>query len=402
MSKADGGYRWLLVGLLWFVWLLNYLDRQVIFSVFPLLQSELKLSSLELGLVSTAFLWVYSVASPLAGYAADRFSRKAIIVFSVCLWSAITWVTAHVRSLPELLITRALMGVSEALYLPAGLALIAAYHDHETRSTATGVHYTGGYLGMVLGGFAGGWIGARYGWRVAFVALGVTGILYSLLIGMLIRDRGVSANGRPDSRRNFVSAIREVFALPGYPIMFVVFAVMSIGNWIVYTWLPLYLYERFGMNLAEAGFSATFYLQAGSVVGILFGGWLADRWGRADAKARLWTQALGLGAAAPFLFLSGVTGSAVVLTSAMVVFGIGRGMYDCNCMPALCQIARDDLRATGFGLFNFIGPFAGGIVAAGAGALKSTIGIGGALQVAGALLLLSAALLTRIKLPKTS
>ena len=155
------------------------------------------------------------------------------------------------------------------------------------------------------------------------------------------------------------------------------------------------------MNLAEAGFSATFYLQAGSLGGILFGGWLADRWSRTDEKARLWTQALGLAAAAPFLFLSGVTTSAIVLTSAMVLFGIGRGMYDCNCMPALCQIARDDLRSTGFGLFNFIDPFAGGIVAAAAFALKSTLGIGGALQVAGALLLLSAALLTRIKLAET-
>jgi MFS transporter, Spinster family, sphingosine-1-phosphate transporter len=402
MIKAEGGYRWLLVGLLWFVWLLNYLDRQVIFSVFPLLQSELKLSSLELGLVSTAFLWVYALASPFAGYAADRFSRKGVIVSSVCVWSAITWATAHVRSLPELLFTRALMGISEALYLPAGLALIAAYHDKDTRSTATGIHYSGGYLGMVLGGFAGGWMGARYGWRIAFVALGILGLIYSLVIGLLIRDRRVDVTRVPASRRNLLCAIKELFALQGYPIMFIVFAVISIGNWMVYTWLPLYLYEKFGMNLAEAGFSATFYLQAGGVGGILFGGWLADRWSRTDEKARLRTQALGLAVAAPFLFLSGVTTSTVVLTSAMAVFGIGRGMYDCNCMPALCQIARDDLRSTGFGLFNFIGPFAGGIVAAAAGALKSTLGIGGALQVSGALLLLSAALLTRIKLPKTT
>ena len=137
---------WLLVGLLWFVWLLNYLDRQVIFSVFPLLQTELKLNGLELGLISTAFLWVYAIAGPAAGYLADHFSRKRIIVFSLFLWSAVTFATGHARNLPQLLTARALMGITEACYLPAGLALIAAYHDERTRSKATGIHYTGGYI----------------------------------------------------------------------------------------------------------------------------------------------------------------------------------------------------------------------------------------------------------------
>ena len=400
LLQSDGGrdhYSWLLVGLLWFVWLLNYLDRQVIFSVFPLLQSELKLSGVELGLISTAFLWVYAIAGPLAGYLADRFSRKGIIVFSLFLWSAVTFATGHARNLPELLAARALMGITEACYLPAGLALIAAYHDSRTRSKATGIHYSGGYLGMALGGFLGAWLGSRYGWRFAFLALGGIGIVYTFVIAVLLRDR------RPEKTTaapaGLLSAVRELFATPGYSTMFIVFAAISIGNWIVYTWLPLYLFESFGMDLAKAGFTATFYLQAGGLGSILFGGWLADRWSRTHAKARLWTQALGLAGAAPFLFLSGFTRSAGVLIVAMTIFGIGRGMYDCNGMPALCQIARDDLRATGFGLFNFIGPFAGGIVATGAGALKLTLGIGGALEIAGVLLLLSAGLLMRIDLP---
>ena len=349
---------WVLVGLLWFVWFLNYLDRQVIFSVFPLLQAELKLNGLQLGLISTAFLWVYAIAGPAAGYLADHFSRKRIIVFSLFLWSAVTFATGHARNLPELLTARALMGITEACYLPAGLALIAAYHDERTRSKATGIHYTGGYLGMALGGVLGAWLGSRYGWRAAFLALGVIGIAYTFVIAGMTHDRGPEKSSA--SRRGLLSSIREMFAVPGYKTMFIVFAAMSIGNWIVYTWLPLYLYESFGMDLTSAGFTATFYLQAGSVSGILFGGWLADRWSRSQVKARLWTQALGLAAAAPFLFLSGFTHSVGVIIAGMIVFGIGRGMYDCNGMPALCQIARDDQRATGFGLFNFIGPFAGG------------------------------------------
>jgi MFS family permease len=353
-----------------------------------------------LGLIGTAFLWVYALAGPFAGYFADCFGYKRMIVISLGVWSAITWLTGQVRTLPELLAARALMGISEACYLPAGLALIAAWHSQETRAKATGVHYSGGYLGMVIGGGLGAWMAQCYGWRSTFLLLGGIGVAYSLLLAVTLRDRERQP-GPLAPRHNFLSAARSVFKLPGYPSMFSVFAATSVGNWIVYTWLPLYLYERFHMRLDEAGFTATFYLQAGSFAGILAGGAAADRWAMRNPRGRLLAQASGLGVAAPFLFLSGFTSSVVLLTVGMVVFGVGRGIYDANCMPALCQIAPKELRATGFGLFNFIGPFAGGVVAAGAGALKSTIGIGGALEIAGVLLAISAVVLTRVSPLKT-
>lgn len=385
-------YAWVVVGLLWMIWLLNYLDRQVIFSVFPLLQADLKLDAVQLGLISTAFLWVYAAASPFAGYAADRFGRKPIIVFSLLVWSVVTWVTGHVHSLSALLTARAVMGISEACYLPAGLALIAGWHGERTRSTATGIHYSGGYLGMILGGGLGGWMGEHYGWRAAFVVLGVIGVAYSIVAILAIKDTRSEA-GEKRAHGSVIAAVRALFALPGYKTMFTVFALVSVGNWAVYTWLPLYLYERFSLDLAHAGFSATFYLQAGSAAGIVLGGLAADAWSGRTHRARILTQAIGLAAAAPFLFASGWTSSVAVLIVGMVVFGLGRGTYDANCMPALCQIAPEQLRATGFGVFNFIGPFAGGIAASAAGALKSTIGIGGALEAAGILLGVSALLL---------
>ena len=391
-------YGWVCVGLLWVVWLLNYLDRQVIFSVFPLLQAELKLTSVQLGLVSTAFLWVYALAGPFAGYFADRFGFKRMIVISLAVWSAVTWFTGQARTLPELLAARALMGISEACYLPAGLALIAAWHSEKTRAKATGIHYSGGYLGMVIGGGLGGWMAQRYGWRAAFLILGGIGVAYSVVLAFSLKDRERQQPVTRVSSRGFLSASRSVFQLPGYPSMFAVFAALSVGNWIVYTWLPLYLYERFKMRLDEAGFTATFYLQIGSFAGILIGGAVADRLVLRNPRGRLIAQSMALAVAAPFLFLSGFTSSVAMLMAGMVVFGLGRGVYDANCMPALCQIAPENLRATGFGLFNFIGPFTGGIVAAGAGALKSTIGIGGALEIAGVLLGLSAIVLARVPL----
>jgi MFS family permease len=395
--KATPGkhYPWVLVAFLWLIWLLNYLDRQVIFSLFPLLGKELRLTDVELGMVSTAFLWVYAAASPLAGYLADRLGRKPIIILSLLVWSAVTWATGHAHTLTQLLVARGLMGISEACYLPAGLALIAAWHGEKTRAKATAVHYSGLYLGMVIGGGLGGWLGTHYGWRSAFTALGAFGMLYAVVCAFGIRDRAPAvAASKP---RSFVRAATDVFRLPGYHSLFAVFASLSVANWVVYTWLPLYLYERFGMSLAAAGFAATFYLQAGSLIGVSLGGWLGDRWGVRGVRARLLLQSAGLAAAAPFLFLSGFTSSAIVLFCGMAAFGIGRGIYDANAMPALCQIAPDELRSTGFGLFNLIGPLAGGAVAAGAGALKTTIGIGGAIQITGVLLAISALVLANAK-----
>jgi MFS family permease len=389
-------YPWICVALLWVVWLLNYLDREVVFAVFPLLQSELGLTAVQLGMVGAAFLWVYAAASPFAGYVADRFGHKWIIVASVLIWSVITWATGQAHTFRELIAARAVMGLSEACYLPAALALIAVWHKQSTRGKATGLHYSGGYLGVVLGGTIGGWLAARYGWRSPFTILGIFGVCYSLILGRWLKDRPQESKLGSPPVKSLVFALESVFRLPGYLPFFTVFAILSIANWLIYTWLPLYLYENFRMGLAAAGFTSTFYLQIGSAAGVLAGGWIADRWVGRTPRARVITQSVSLAIAAPFLILSGSTKSIVLVAIGMVVFGIGRGTFDANAMPALCQIAPPSLRATGFGILNFIGPLSGGVTSIAAGALKSFIGISGAIQISGLLLFASAFLLWRI------
>jgi dipeptide/tripeptide permease len=172
-----------------------------------------------------------------------------------------------------------------------------------------------------------------------------------------------------------------------------VFTAFAVQNWIVYTWLPVYLYERFGMSLTNAGFTATFYIQVAGFAGILAGGWMADRWSRTSPRGRLLTQLLGLAIGAPFLFLIGFTASFPLLVIALIAYGLGRGFYDANTMPVLSQIARPDLRATGYGIFNMAGCVAGGVAAAAAGSLKAVIGLSVAFQVSAAILLAGAALL---------
>src|SRR5581483_1491907 len=332
-------YAWTVVALLWVVALLNYLDRQVIFSVLPLLQADLQLSTFQLGLLSTVFLWVYGVLSPSAGYLADRFGPRRIILLGLFVWSLVTWATAHARSFPELLAARAVMGLSEACYLPAGLALIASLHGERTRSLATGVHLSGLYFGIIIGGFGGGWMGEHFGWRSAFTVLGIVGIVYCPLLRYALRPGGTTETSERGTG-GFFSVLSELVRVRGFVTLALVFAGMAVANWLVYTWLPLYLYERFQMSLARAGFVATFYNQAGCMVGMLAGGMLADSWSQTNPRARVLTQALALGVAAPALMSVGLTGSEGIVIAGMSVFGMARAMYDCNAMPSLCQIVR--------------------------------------------------------------
>lgn len=387
-------YAWLLVGLLWVVAFLNYVDRQVLFSLFPLVEREFVLTGAELGFLSTVFLWVYGLASPFAGYLADRFGRVRVILVSLLIWSAVTWATGHARSYGELIAARALMGLSEACYLPAALALIADYHGERTRSLATGLHQSGLYAGIVMGGVGGGWLGENFGWRSPFTILGVAGVAYFVLLAWSLRRPAAPAAVTP---LNLTGSLRKLSGLRGFWRVTLVFGAVGLANWLVYTWLPLYLYERFRMTLTSAGFSATFYIQAASFAGIFVGGLAADYWGSRRVKGRIWVQTAGLAAAAPFLFLIGTADSWLLLIFALLVFGMGRGIYDSNAMPVLCQIAPPQLRATGYGIFNLVACIVGGVTAAAAGYLKSAIGLGVAFQAAAAILIAACLMLLTVR-----
>jgi MFS family permease len=388
-------YAWFLVALLWVAALLNYLDRQVIFSVFPLLQSGLHLTGLQLGLLGGSFLWVYGILSPAAGFLADRFGRGRTVLVSLLVWSAVTWATGHAQTFNQLFCARALMGISEACFLPAALALVGDYHSENSRSLATGLLMSGNYTGMVIGGVGGGWVGEHFGWRLPFSILGAFGLIYSCVLWL-----GLKRRTQPEvtAENNPWESMREVLSLPGFGWLTAVFGAVSVANWVAYTWLPLHLYEHIGLSLSDAGFRATFYVQLGSAAGILLGGYMADRTSSRNRRGRLWTQAVGLGVAAPFLFITGSVSSAVFLITSLFMFGIGRGMYDCNCMPILCQIARSPLRATGYGIFNCAGCICGGVMAVVAGWMKSHFGLSLAFQFAAVLWFVSAITLAQLRL----
>jgi len=392
---------WLAVGLLWVVAMLNYLDRQVIFSLLPPIKAEFSASDFQLGLLSMAFLWVYAAFSPLSGYLADRYDRVKVVLVSLSVWSAVTWLTGHSRNFTELLTARGLMGISEAAYLPAALALIADYHSPRTRSLATGLHQSGLYAGIALGGVVGGWIGEHYGWRAAFNVLGLIGIGYGVVLLGALRPPP-SRERAPKLETSFIQAMQELLRTRGFLPLLSANTLGSMAYFMIYTWMPLFLYERYQMSLTNAGFTATFYMQTASAVGILAGGALADRWCRNNQRGRVLTQWIGFTAAAPALFLIATTRSIPLLIAAMAVFGLGRGFFDCNLMPVLCQLARPQVRATGYGMLNMFSTTVGGLMTAVAGALKATLGLAAALQISAVLLLAAAFVLLRVSVPSGS
>ncbi len=392
MSSTVVGSKWTPVVLLWGVALLNYLDRQVVFSQFSLIQKDLHASSLQLGLISSVFLWIYGSLSPFAGYIADRWGRARIIILGLFIWSGATWITAQVVSMNGMLVSRALMGVSEAFYLPAALALIVDRHGPSTRSLATGIHQSGLYAGSILGGAWGGWMGEHYGWRPTFTFLGFVGITYGIVLFFALR------RDRPNSSTCGVfPALIAVAKAKGFVFLAIAFGAISVSNWLIYTWLPLFLLERFGWSLTKAGFTATFYTQAASFAGMLLSGILADRLALRNPRARVWIQMSGMALSAPFLLGLNFTQSGTVVIAMLLGIGLLRPWFDVNAMPVLRQLVPAELCGTGYGLLNMIGCLAGGISAFVAGGIKDTLGLGAAFECAAAVLIVGAAFLLFVR-----
>lgn len=367
LNERTAAYAWLVVGLLVPVALLNYLDRQMLAAMKFSVMSDLPDigSEANWGKVLALFKWTYAVLSPIGGYLADRFSRRHVIVGSLLVWSAVTWATGHVTTYTHLLVTRAAMGISEAFYIPAALALIADFHLGPTRSRAVGLHQMGIYLGVILGGFSG--YAADHpalGWRWAFDRCGLVGMLYALPLFLLLRNaprRGPAVNG---SEASPWAAVRELLGNGSFILLVLYFTLPAMAGWLVRDWMPAVLKAEFGIGQGKAGVSATFYWVVTCVFGALCGGWLADRWTRRTARGRIYTSAIGVACIAVAMFGVGYapqTGLLGVAIAFLVLFGWGWGFFDTNNMPILCQIARPHLRATGYGIMNLVSISCGGV-----------------------------------------
>lgn len=364
-------YPWLVVALLWVVALLNYMDRQMLSTM----QDAMKFDIVELqkaeafGALMAVFLWIYGIVSPFAGVVADRVSRKKLVVGSLFVWSAVTYLMGYASDFTQLYWLRALMGVSEALYIPSALSLIADWHEGKSRSLAIGIHMTGLYVGQAVGGF-GATIAATFSWHSTFYWFGIIGIAYSVVLALLLHDKpkaaaAVAASPNPATlmkKESLWRGLSVVLSTWAFWVILIYFAVPSLPGWATKNWLPTLFADNLGLDMAQAGPMSTITIAASSFVGVLLGGVMSDKWVLRNIRGRIYTSAIGLGMTIPALILLGFGHSVVAVVGAGMLFGIGFGMFDANNMPILCQIISAKYRATAYGIMNMVGVFAGAAV----------------------------------------
>ena len=394
-------YRWFVIAMLWFVCFFNYADRQAIFSVFPLLKTEMNLSDVQLGVIGGAFMWVYAASAPLAGLVADRFSRKGLILGGMLFWSAVTLATAFCSNYWQLVAVRAIEGLGESFYFPASMSLISDYHGKGTRSKAMSFHQSSVYAGTVAGATLAGYLGQHYNWRASFHLLGWGGIALAFVLWGLLREpeRGASDQVVAHAEGGSVlRAIGDVFRHPMAPVLMGVFVGANFVAAVFLTWLPSFLFNKFSLTLSMAGFSSTAYLQVASVIGVITGGALADRFVRTRPAGRMLTQAIGLFAGIPFIFLTGWTTTVWAVVLAMTGFGFFKGFYDANIWASLYDVVPIERRATALGLMNSVGWLGGGIAPVAIAAMSDRYGMSASISaISGVYLLVGLLLIIGIR-----
>ena len=398
-------YPWVVVGLLWVVALLNYMDRQMLSTMREAMQIDIAdlESAVNFGRLMAIFLWIYGLMSPVAGAVADRINRKWLIVGSLGVWSVVTLLMGYATTFTQIYWLRALMGVSEALYIPAGLSLIADYFTGSARSLAVGIHMTGLYVGQALGGF-GATVASATSWQATFHLFGIIGTAYALLLILLLRDKRsetVKETAVEVKREPVWRSFALIFSNVAFWVILFYFASSSLPGWATKNWLPTLFAENLGIPMSQAGPISTFTIAFSSFIGVMIGGPLSDRWVKKNLRGRIYVSAVGMALMIPALVFIGLGDSMAAAIGAGLCFGVGYGMFDTNNMPILCQFVPSRQRASAYGLMNMTGVFAGAIITKTLGqwAENGNLGVGFALMAA--LLLLALSLQLIFLRPKT-
>lgn len=359
-------YPWVVVGLLWFVALLNYMDRQILSTMRPTMARDITAleSAAVFGNLMAVFLWIYGFMSPIAGIVADRWNRKWLIVASLFVWSGVTLAMGFASTYEQLYALRAIMGVSEAIYIPAGLALIADYHSDRSRSLAVGIHMTGLYFGQALGGF-GATIAVAYSWQHTFGFFGLVGMVYALVLAVFLRETGSRTAPITDElleKAPIWKGLSLLLTNVAFWVMLLYFAVPSLPGWATKNWLPTLFSENLNIPMEEAGPLSTITIAFSSFLGVIVGGVLSDRWIQRHIRGRIFTSAIGLALTVPAVFLIGYGTTTLAIVLAGLMFGFGFGMFDANNMPILCQFVSSKYRATAYGVMNMVGVMGGAYI----------------------------------------
>jgi MFS family permease len=398
-NGRTGSYKWAVVGMLWCICVLNYADRQAIFSVFPKLKEEFGFDKVQLGLIGSAFMWVYAAGAPFAGLAGDLLRRKDLILGGCLFWSAVTVLTGKCNQLWQFVTVRAAEGFGETFYFPASMSMLSDYHSAETRSRAMSFHQSSVYVGTIFGSWLGAWFAERHGWRVGFYFFGAAGLVLAMLLYRFLKE---PPRTKPETSENanLGEAWAAIFFRPAALLIMAAFVAANFVATIFLTWTPTFLVEKFGFRLTSAGLSGTVFIHLASAVSVPFAGFLADKLARRFTGGRMLVQVAGLLVGAGFVFLVGATQTVSVLLTAMVFFGLCKGFYDSNIFAAIFDVVDPRVRGSAAGIMNTVGwgggalgPLAVGWFSKHGGGATEMENMSHAISFCGAIYLLSAVLL---------
>lgn len=403
-------YPWVVVGLLWVVALLNYMDRQMLSTMQQNIALDIPaLQNAEaFGALMAIFLWVYGVASPFSGAVADRVSRKVLIVGSLGVWSAVTFAMGYCNDFHQLMWLRGVMGISEALYIPSALSLIADFFTGKGRSLAIGLHMTGLYCGQALGGF-GSLVATTWSWQATFHWFGIIGVAYAVVLMFLLHEKKNRGATKPAAKAASSPVVRKESVLQSFAVVFSTmafwvilffFASSSIPGWATKNWLPTLFHDNLNISMDWAGPMATLTISVASFIGVMIGGPISDKWVRRNVRGRIFTSAIGLGLMIPALVLIGLAHNAWLSVLAGLFFGVGYGMFDSNNMPILCQFVSSRQRAMAYGFMNSLGVIMGAITTQLLGNLAASVGLGMCFALMGGILVIALVLQLTLLRPK--
>lgn len=414
-TGGPGKWAWICVIVLWVVVMLNYFDRQLLAVLNKSITEGadcIQMTQSQFGLVTSAFLIVYAALSPVGGYLADRFSRKFIILCSLVVWSAVTYMTGKSETLNELIFWRALMGVSEAFYIPAALALISDYHRGNTRSMATGIHMSGIYAGQVLAGCGALMAGdpCQLGWRLTFETFGFIGVAYALIVVFFLRDPEGDTTAQPAAAETaeekapaasgtdftIMDVLRNLFSSRAFPMLLIAYAIAGFANWFLMGWYPRLLIDMFGISEADAGPQATSWINFAKYGAVLIAAVVADMWyaRTKNPNARAYVPGIGFCLAGPCVVIAMLPALGLPIafglsaTLALVAMqGVAQGSLDATLMPVLRSQIDERFSATGYGLLNLTSVGAGALISWLGGYLKdANVELGVPLSIAGMLM----------------
>jgi len=415
--SLPAGYKWWVVGMLWFICFFNYADRQAIFSVFPKLESEFGFSKFQLGLIGSAFMWVYAAGAPLAGLIGDRVPRKHLILGGCLFWSFVTVTTSWCTRLWHFVTVRALEGVGETFYFPASISLTSDYHGRDTRSRALAFHQSSVYIGTIGGSWLGAWLAQHYGWRWGFYIFGASGMILAVVLYRFLREprRGQSetpADAVP-VKLDLVQTLWAIFRRPTAILLMAVFCGANFVAMSFLTWTPTFLVEKFHFSLSTAGLSGSVFIHLASAAGVPLAGLAADVLTRRIAGGRILVQAAGLLVGVPFVVLVGQTESTTMLLCAMAAFGFSKGFYDSGIFASLYDLVVPEARATAAGIMNTVGWLGGAMAPLAIGYatengpystdvenMSMALAMGGILYAIGAILLIAGGLAVSRQAPR--